>query len=61
VKRIYKFRSQIVHGIQVDPRQLEEVRDAAISPACRTLRYLFTSRPDLIGDPSRGERILLEV
>jgi hypothetical protein len=57
--RIYKARSQVVHGGVVDPLKLNNYKEEAISTAVRCLRCLFADHRHLLRDRDRGMRLIL--
>jgi hypothetical protein len=61
LRKIYGDRSTIAHGSKLSSkRNLPEIRDRAIEVAVLALRSLFRDHPDILADPDRGMRLLLE-
>jgi hypothetical protein len=59
--KIYDLRSRVVHGAEVSGRQeLHEARDRSLEVAIHALRALFEAHRELIPDPNRGMRLILE-
>jgi hypothetical protein len=59
---IYRLRSKVVHGVEVDPQQLVQASQDAGTLAADALRALIEDRPDLIQLTSaeRSTTILME-
>jgi len=59
LRKVYDSRSKVVHGGSVTPETLQEHKEIAISVAIRCLRALLEVHPHLIGDATRGVRLIL--
>lgn len=59
---IYRFRSKVVHGVEVDPQELAQASQEASTLATEALRVLIEDRPDLIQLTSaeRSTTLLME-
>lgn len=57
--KVYKARSQVVHGGTVDGVRLNDFKEEAIGTAIRSLRCLFEFHPHLLSDRDRGMRLIL--
>jgi hypothetical protein len=57
--KVYRTRSLVVHGGEVDGRELSEDKEAAIRADVLALRALFAEYPSLIAHRDRGERLIL--
>ncbi len=60
VAALYRKRSDVVHGEQIDESEAVASSQRAIEISVRLLRTLYKSRSDLIADPDRAKSILLE-
>jgi hypothetical protein len=61
VSKLYTRRSRIVHGAHApDPRDLIPDAEEAADLAVRCLRVLFGRRKDLIDEPNRARRLVLQ-
>jgi hypothetical protein len=57
--KVYRTRSSVVHGAEVDGRELSEDKEAALRADVLALRALFAEHPSLIVHRDRGERLIL--
>jgi hypothetical protein len=57
--KVYKTRSQVVHGGTLDATKLHEHKERAIELAVRCLKVLYRDFPQLISDRDRGMRLIL--
>lgn len=58
--RLYKSRSQVVHGGTPDAAKVHEHKEQALQTAVRCLQFLFRDQPQLIGVKDRGMRLILQ-
>ena len=57
--RVHRTRNAVVHGGEVDGRELSEDKEAALRAVVLALRALFSDHPALIAHRDRGERLIL--
>ncbi|MHB8555822.1 MAG: hypothetical protein ACYDCB_09245, partial [Candidatus Dormibacteria bacterium] len=60
IRDLYQKRSGVVHGtLDLKDREAAALAQEAIELLARSLREIFSVRPDLIADKERGERLAL--
>jgi hypothetical protein len=57
--KVYKTRSQVVHGGTPDPARVHEHKEEAVALGVRCMRLLLRERPHLIPHQDRGMRLIL--
>jgi hypothetical protein len=60
VTRLYRIRSDIIHGEEVDPQDTSSAAEALIRLVFQALRRLYRHHPELVRDEDRSRRLILE-